>query len=285
MQPYSVFLPECRKNGVIFNSPHSGVCLPDEFLEQISIDPSLLHYSSDFLVDQLIKDTPLFGATCIINHIARTYVDTNRSPREIDPEMFQSTGQKNNFINTSKVSRGFGIFSRKSYNGQEIYQKKLPFSEINHRLDLIYNPVHKALSNLLDSSHKEHGFHIMLDCHSMPSYEFIDPELSNAKQPDLIIGNCFDSSCSKHIAQYVADYFAGHGLKVAFNVPYSGGFNTQNYGRPEEMRNTLQLEFSRAIYMDEKTLTPHEGFTSLQLLLTGLSEDLNQNLSSLFPSK
>lgn len=285
MQPYSVFEPICQQNGVIFNSPHSGIRLPDRFLEQISIDPSLLHYSSDLLVDQLIRDTPLFGATAFINHIARTYVDTNRNPREIDPEMFADAGQSANFITTNKVARGFGVFSRKSYNGQEIYQKKLPFSEIHQRLDLIYNPVHKALSSLLNKSHQKHGFYIMLDCHSMPSYEFIDPEYSNAKQPDLIIGNCFDDSCREHLAQHVANYFTNHGLRVAFNIPYSGGYNTQHYGKPEENRNTLQLEFNRANYMDEKTLKPHKGFSSLQLLLTGLSENLDKNLSSLFPSK
>ncbi len=285
IQPYSVFLPECSQNGVIFNSPHSGAYFPEKFLEQISIDASLLHYSSDLLVDQLIRDTPLFGATGFVNHFARVYVDTNRSCREIDPEMFQNSPQKGNFKKNSKVARGFGIFSRKSYDGQELYQTRLPLSEIENRLDQVYNPVHKALSGLLDQIHQKHGFYILLDCHSMPSYEFIDPELSNSKQPDLIIGNCFDDSCSEKLTQYVANYFTNHGLKVAFNIPYAGGFNTQNYGQPHDNRNALQLEFSRALYMDENMLKPHEGFSPLQLLLTGLSENLSKNLSVFFPEQ
>ena len=224
MQPYSIFHPECDQNGLIFNSPHSGIFLPEDFQNQISIVPDLLHFSGDILVDQLIRNTPLFGATAVINHFARTYVDTNRAANEIDPDMFHNSTQKNNFDRTQKVALGFGIFSRKSYNGQDIYPGKLPYSEITHRLELVYHPVHKALTNLLDHSHQRHGFYLLLDCHSMPSYEFIDPGLSNSNQPDLIIGNCFESSCAPDLSQHVANYFIQHGLNVAFNVPYPGGF-------------------------------------------------------------
>lgn len=285
IQPYSVFQPESNQNGVVFNSPHSGTYLPEDFLKQISIDPAILHYSSDMLVDQLISETPLFGATNFINHFARIYVDTNRSAREIDSDMFQDSKHNINFKKTSKVGRGFGIFSRNAYNGQKIYQDKLPFSEIDHRLKQVYNPVHKALTNLLNQLHKKFGFYIMLDCHSMPSYEFIDPRLSNTKQPDLIIGNCYDSSCHALLSQHVANYFKNHGLRVDFNVPYAGGYNTRHYGRPEDNRNTLQLEFSRALYMDENSLKSHEGFSALQILLTGLSENLDTNLSVFFPAE
>ncbi|PCI51849.1 MAG: N-formylglutamate amidohydrolase [Alphaproteobacteria bacterium] len=280
MQPYSIFPPKSKPNGIVFNSPHSGTCLPEEFLQQISIDPVLLHYSGDVLVDRLIRNTPLFGATVFVNNYSRTYVDTNRSCHEIDPEMFHIPDQKNTFERTGKVRLGFGIFSRKSYQGQEIYRDKLPGAEINHRLDMIYRPVHHALGNLLDQCHQSHGFYLLLDCHSMPSYEFVNSGLSNTQQPDLIIGNCFNGSCRERVTQLVANYFTNHGLKVTYNIPYAGGFNTQTYGQPADNRNALQLEFSRALYMDEKTLKPHEGFSPLQSLLTGLSENLAGFFSS-----
>lgn len=285
MQPYSIFHPECEQNAILFNSPHSGTHLPEEFLKQIAVDPDLLHHSGDILVDQLIRDTSLFGATRLINNYARTYVDTNRSSREIDPDMFQNQIPDNNFEKTSKVERGFGIFSRKSYDGQEIYSDKLPASEINRRLSQVYHPVHKALDSLLNDLHQKFGFCVLIDCHSMPSYEFIDPDLSNTKQPDLVIGNCFMESCPKELTQHVANFFTNHGLKVAFNVPYAGGYNTKYYGRPKDSRYALQLEFNRALYMDEMTLKPNEGFPPVQALLTGLGENLNENLRDFFPAK
>lgn len=282
MQPYSIFSSKSNNISLIFNSPHSGTFLPDDFLKQISIAPNLLHYSGDILVDQLIRNTPLFGATCFINHFARTYVDTNRAANEIDPDMFRNSAQERGFDRTNKVARGFGLFSRKSYSGQDIYPGKLPYSEIAHRLDLVYHPVHKALATLLDHGHQHHGFYLLLDCHSMPSYEFINPGLSNTSQPDLIIGNCFESSCAPDLSQHVANYFIQNSLNVAFNGPYPGGFNTQHYGKPDQQKTTLQLEFNRALYMDEKTLKPHAGFDTLQNLITGLSENLATKLSGFF---
>lgn len=285
MKAYAITYPDREDNGILFNSPHSGTFLPGRFLKQISIDPSRLLYSGDIMVDRLVRNVPLFGACVFINHFARIYVDTNRSAREIDPDMFQNPAQDIDFEKTGKVTRGFGIFSSKSCNGQEIYQEKLPTDEINHRLDQVYHPVHGALGNLLDRFHQKHGFYILIDCHSMPSYEFIRSGLSNIQQPDLVIGNCFGNSCSKKVTYHIANYFINHGLKVAYNAPYAGGYNTREYGKPEDNRHALQLEFNRALYMDEKTLEPNEGFASLQMLLTGLGENLDNNLLQFFPAQ
>lgn len=281
MKAYSITLPDGEQNAILFNSPHSGTCLPERFLKQLAIDPDLLLYSGDILVDRLIQDVPRFGATVFTNHFARIYVDTNRSDREIDANMFHSCRQRKNFDRSGKVACGFGLFSSKAYNGQDIYAQKLDESEIAHRLNQIYRPVHQALSGLLNRLRQRHGFYILIDCHSMPSYGFINRGPSGGQQPDLVIGNCFGASCPERLTRQVANFFLNHGLNIAHNTPYAGGFNTREYGRPGQHRHALQLEFNRALYMDEKTLTPNEGFLALQALLTGLGENLNENLPQL----
>jgi len=283
MRPYSIILPTAEQNGVIFDSPHSGTYLPESFVRQIAIDPALLHYSGDILVDQLIRHVSRHGATRFINHYARTYVDTNRSAREIDPDMFSGLGRMNNFEKSDKVIRGFGVISRKSYNGRDIYEDKIPAREIDVRLDQVYHPVHRALGGILREIHQKHNFYILIDCHSMPSYKFLDPTLSAVAQPDLIIGNCHDKSCSRRLTRHVADYFTRHGLNIKFNAPYAGGFNTRHYSCTDDNRHAVQLEFNRALYMDEETLEQNSGFDVLQSLLTGLSESLNHNLGALLP--
>ncbi|MCF6215834.1 MAG: N-formylglutamate amidohydrolase [Emcibacter sp.] len=293
MQPYTIFRPDNQTNAIIFNSPHSGTYLPEDFLKKISIDPEILHFSGDILVDQLINSVTLFGASGLINHFARTYVDTNRAANEIDSEMFHmpphALKYNNEYHNTDKVAQGFGIFSRKSYNGLNIFPGKLPFSEINHRLDHIYHPVHNALSHLLDAMLKKHGYYLLIDCHSMPSYHFIDPRLSSNMQADLVIGNYFNKSCSVELSRHIGAYFSDHGLSVTYNKPYSGGFNTRHYGQSNHNGaykcQAIQLEFKRSLYMDEKSLKPHDGFGPLRTLITGLSEDLNKNIPGLFSSE
>jgi len=285
MASFSIFRPQTPPNVILFNSAHSGTQLPSAFLKKIAIDPALLHYSGDIFVDQLIKKTPFFGATILINHQSRTYVDTNRSPLEIDPDMFVNLTKNTDFDKTDKVMRGFGVFSRKAFNNQDIYDDKLPESEIRYRLDHVYYPVHNALKKQLDNFYQKKGFYLLLDCHSMPSHAFIDPGLSNDLQADVVIGNCFGQSCSDELSQHIRKFLAYHGLKVAFNIPYSGGYNTQHYGSAKDHKNALQLEFNRALYMDEKSLEPHEGLLNLQHVITELSENLNDNLCGFFPAK
>jgi N-formylglutamate amidohydrolase len=46
----------------------------------------------------------------------------------------------------------------------------------------------------------------------------------------------------------------GRGYAVARNSPYAGGFTTGHYGKPRAGGHALQIEISRALYMDERTI-------------------------------
>jgi N-formylglutamate amidohydrolase len=53
------------------------------------------------------------------------------------------------------------------------------------------------------------------------------------------------------------------GYAVTRNNPYSGGFTTQNYGRPRRGIHALQIEINRALYMDEETITRKSAIAAL----------------------
>jgi N-formylglutamate amidohydrolase len=42
------------------------------------------------------------------------------------------------------------------------------------------------------------------------------------------------------------------GYRVARNAPYAGGFTTAHYGQPGAHGHCIQIELSRALYMDEQ---------------------------------
>ena len=44
------------------------------------------------------------------------------------------------------------------------------------------------------------------------------------------------------------------GFVVAINTPYSGGYITRHYGRPQKGVHALQIEINRALYMDEESI-------------------------------
>ena len=64
------------------------------------------------------------------------------------------------------------------------------------------------------------------------------------------------------------------GYRVAQNAPYAGGYTTEHYGRPHQGVHALQVEISRGLYMDEKTLAPTAGFDRLKADLERLFADL-----------
>ena len=64
------------------------------------------------------------------------------------------------------------------------------------------------------------------------------------------------------------------GYRVARNAPYAGGYTTEHYGRPARRTHALQIEINRALYLDEATLQPTEGFVRLKRDLEQLTRSL-----------
>ncbi|MET1028404.1 MAG: N-formylglutamate amidohydrolase [Dongiaceae bacterium] len=91
---------------------------------------------------------------------------------------------------------------------------------------------------------------------------------------DFILGDCYGGACADGITATAEAFLIRAGARVRRNNPYSGGYVTQNYGRPAEGVHVLQLEINRRLYLDEANLAPTAGFAATQELLSGLIADL-----------
>jgi N-formylglutamate amidohydrolase len=69
----------------------------------------------------------------------------------------------------------------------------------------------------------------------------------------------------------VADEFS---WSVTHDNPYKGGFATIHYGQPKSGWHAIQVELSRARYMDEAALVPHAGFGATQEFCARLVSEL-----------
>ena len=78
----------------------------------------------------------------------------------------------------------------------------------------------------------------------------------------------------------VEETLRGMGYSVVRNTPYSGGFITRNYGRPERGVHALQIEINRALYMDETTFERTAGLAKV----TSDMNDLAARLVELEPA-
>ena len=75
---------------LVLASPHSGAYYPPEFVAQARLDQATLRKSEDCYVDDLFGHGPELGATFLRALYPRAYVDLNRDPYELDPDMFDT---------------------------------------------------------------------------------------------------------------------------------------------------------------------------------------------------
>jgi len=122
------------------------------------------------------------------------------------------------------------------------------------------------LQKLIDQTRAEFGYCILIDCHSMPG----DSCDSAKNRVDLVLGDCYGSSCHPSLTRFVDERVRDLGFSPSHNDPYAGGYCTRHYGRPQEHVHSLQIELSRSLYMDETTITPHRGFDVLLVQMTNL---------------
>jgi N-formylglutamate amidohydrolase len=263
--PFVVVAPRVQTAPIVVCSPHSGRIYPQNFLAQSRLDAHTLRKSEDCYVDELLSGVPGLGAPMIAARFPRAYVDVNREPYELDPDLFD--GALPPYANTQsvRVVGGLGTIARIVADSEEIYRARLPVGVALERIDRLYKPFHAALSSLLEETRRRFGYAVLVDCHSMPSAPVGQPL---AVRPDFVIGDRFGASCDIKLTRFLRDALAVGDCEVHVNRPYAGGFITEHYGRPGRGIHAIQLEMNRALYLDETKLTRIAGFTDLRAKLT-----------------
>jgi N-formylglutamate amidohydrolase len=99
-----------------------------------------------------------------------------------------------------------------------------------------------------------------------------------------VLGDRFGAACTRKLTDLVERELEAMGYRVARNAPYAGGYTTEHYGKPLERTHALQIEISRALYMDEKTLEPTEGLAKLSADVATLTQVLARDWPKLAPA-
>lgn len=277
-EPYQIIHPARQKAPFVFASPHSGRHYPDDFIGASALDVTTLRASEDFYVDELFASAPQRGAPLLQALYARAFLDVNREPWELDPAMFD--GPLPEYVNSrsGRVSAGLGTIARVVSSGTNIYRGKLSFSEAKQRVESIYMPYHNEQNELMSKTREQFGCAVLIDCHSMPSagdtYGDMPLRRPRAKMPDFILGNRYGRSCAPAVIDVAEALLNDRGYSVVRNDPYSGGYSTRRHGDPKQGIHAMQIEISRAIYMDEVDLSRSEGFSTLASDMSDLVDQL-----------
>jgi len=275
-QSWEVMAPVEQTVPVVVASPHSGKAYPADFVANSPLDLLALRRSEDSFVDELIAAAPKFGIPLLRALFPRAYIDPNREPFELDPDMFEDALPDYANTQSSRVAAGLGTIARVVSSGQEIYSKKLKFSEAATRINKNYRPYHRTLRDLLDTTRRRFGHYVLIDCHSMPSVGGPHDPDAGRRRADMVLGDCFASTCSERVVSPVENTLTGRGYHVVRNKPFAGGFTTRHYGLPAQGLHTLQIEINRGLYMDETAIKPNSGMAKLTRDMTALLDRLAQ---------
>ena len=275
---HEVVAPARQILPLVFASPHSGSDYPEAFLAASRLDPLALRRSEDSFVDEIFEAAPRLGAPLIRALFPRAFVDANREPFELDPAMFEDELPAYANTRSPRVAAGLGTIARVVANGANIYRGKLDFTEALGRIRRHYWPYHRSLSELVERTKASFGACILVDCHSMPSNggpptggpPTGGPPIggqggrdSGVRRVDFVLGDCHGTSCAPAVIETVQATLRELGYHVARNRPYSGGFVTRHYGRPEDGVHGLQIEVNRFLYMDESRIRRSAGLSRL----------------------
>ena len=246
---------------LVFASPHSGRLYPPELMQASRLAGADIRRSEDAFVDDLIAAGTDHGAVIIAATYARAFVDVNREPYELDPAMFADDLPPFAQSRTARVAAGLGSIARIVAEGHEIYARKLTFAEAETRIEGVHRPYHAALGELVEQTLARAGAVLLVDWHSMPSAA-VRP--NGHEGCDLVLGDRFGAACAGEVTDAAEKALTALGYRVARNMPYAGGYTTEAYGRPAQGIHALQIEINRALYLDEATVTPTEGFLALK---------------------
>ena len=251
---HEILRPGEQTAPIVLASPHSGTAYPEAFVAASPLDPLDLRRSEDCFVDELWLGAAALGVPLLRAAFPRAFVDANREPFELDPEMFEDDLPPYVNVNSSRVAAGLGTLARVVASGKEIYGGKLRFADALDRIETCYRPYHAALRRLIDATRDRFGYCILIDCHSMPSVGApMDPDAGRGRA-DFILGDGFGTACEGAVADTVERALESHGYRVTRNKPFAGGYTTRHYGCPEEGVHALQIETNRALYMDEDAI-------------------------------
>lgn len=252
--PISVFNPKRQAGPLILASPHSGRHYPKAFIERAAASAQSLRQNEDAYIDELLGfarhlDIPLLCAL-----FPRSFVDVNRDRTEL-PVTWRLAAHK---ASTARAEMGLGVVPTIIAEHKPIYKKAPKASEVQLRLEHLYDPYHDALSGLIRDTQLQFGSAILLDCHSMPGFTQM-----GQRRPDIVLGDRHGTSCRPETMSALESLFKAKGYSTTRNYPYAGGFVTSHYGQPENNIEVIQIEINRDIYLNPVNFHRKPGYARL----------------------
>lgn len=259
---------------VLVAVPHAGRDYPDEILQNLRVAPHVLERLEDRHADMLLPDLTDTGCATLVAHAARAWIDLNRAPSEVDPQMISDAPRTAFAQPSAKVRGGLGLVPRRLADHGELWRRPLSRAEIASRISQLHDPYHQTLARALAALHARFGCALLIDLHSMPP---VKPETA-APAPQIVVGDRYGRSAGARLCDLAMRTLARSGFEVALNHPYAGGYVLDRHGRPARNVHALQIEIDRSIYLDSPMRDPGAGMGQVREAVAALVQTLAADL-------
>jgi len=252
------FTPGQHWSPLVVSLPHVGLAWPHDLRPKPQAN---FARNADYAVDTLYRNIAELGVASVSAVFSRLVVDLNRAEDDVArtlvpdhpaPRPRRSPGVPSSAHPTAHEPErpGRGVVWAHAVGNVRIISGPLRYADFQRRIDRYHTPYYRAVETLLERRRARFGFAILLDAHSMPSSVGVD----------LVAGTLDGASCHPEIARraLAALRTTAPGRAPRIGVrrddPYRGGEIVRRFGRPRDGLHALQLEVSRALYMDETSL-------------------------------
>lgn len=273
------------KGAVVISVPHAGRTYDPAILARLRRSAHELRLMEDRFADLLVAPLVAAGYPVLLAQVPRAVVDLNRDERDIDPRLVRNIPYGQPLIQSAKQRGGLGVFPRSLPGAGDLWRGSIDWEEAQRRIEQVHRPYHQMLGRMLEDVQAAHGVVLLLDVHSMPPLAPVMQGLAGgegeaAGVPDLVIGDRFGASADGRLSALALAVAETQGLHAALNHPYAGSYLLDRHGKPGRGRHALQIEISRALYLDEALDQPAEGVAHVQALLLALVHAMVDELSS-----
>nr|WP_311043614.1 N-formylglutamate amidohydrolase [Burkholderia pseudomallei] len=124
---------------------------------------------------------------------------------------------------------------------------------------------------------------LVQDCHPMISRGNLMNLDAGAARPNIVVSDRLGTSADPAFMQWTADWFAHAGYRVRINAPYQGGDLLNALAAPARRRHSIQIEFNRALYMNETAFDKHAGFAALKRTVDAYLDALAAHVRAQLP--
>jgi N-formylglutamate deformylase len=230
---------------VIFETPHLGRIVPDEFRghsQLVSTAKQRWDIGIDKAGDYLLKKT---GGEWLASTTSRMVVDLNRGVDRVDQRVCPRWPG-------ARIHQDGGVivpFTRTKKSMVQLYSKPLHPDEVEFRLKYYWYPYHDELNQRLKIMQRRYGSAILICLHSAEP----EPQHQRSKHPVIYLGTCNGQTCNEEILGALCNALEKRDIMVISEGFYQGAFTNQAYGIEDNVQ-AIQIELDRRYLDTEKNL-------------------------------